>query len=148
MVAVLAPRSPEQVLLSGQELMLSPLIDRQHIALDQWAQSEMIDAARRSVPDGDEKLWDRVVGLAMRESMSVTWYKSGVMRTRAGYARLVWESLRTAQPKLALAEVIDLIAGASEPEVRKLNETFMRLNYRNYESNGGSEGKEVPQVPG
>lgn len=130
MVAVLAPLPSVKVSLAGRELELRALSDRAHIELDGYAQAAMIDAARRSVPDdADGRLWDRVVGLAIRESLAMTWARSNLLRTKAGYARLVWTSVRQGH-SITEAEVIDLVERASEAEQRKFNEEFMRLNFQ------------------
>jgi hypothetical protein len=118
----------QEITLAGERLTISTLTDGQHIALDQWAQSQMIDNARRSAEGASSEEWDRIVGLALHESLSVTWSSSRIMRTGRGYARLIWESCRTSTAQLTEQRTRELVSAATFEEKRALNVAFRRVN--------------------
>jgi len=118
----------QEITLAGERLVISTLTDGQHIALDQWAQSQMIDNARRSVEGASAEEWERVVAVALHESLSVTWSSSRIMRTGRGYARLIWESCRTTTAQLTEQRTRELVSTATFEEKQALNVAFRRVN--------------------
>jgi len=136
---------PEPVMLGGRELIVSALSDRQHVALDRWAGGQVIAAAAQSVA-ADDPLWDQVVALAMRESVTVTWRNSGAIQTRSGYVRLIWEMSRQATaPSPTEADISDLIRKSTPEEQRILNAVFFKQNYP--VKREVAEGQANPQAP-
>lgn len=132
-------------MLGGRELMLSPLTDRQHVELDRWVGGQIIKAASMSVA-ADDPLWDQVVALAMRESVTATWSRSGAVRTRAGYCRLIWEMsrIRTA-PSPTEGEISSLLKNSTPEEQKLINAIFFKQNYPvKREAPAGAENPPTP----
>jgi hypothetical protein len=136
-------RRQEQLELAGETVLMKQLTDGQHIKLDHWAQARMIDAARRSVPDDlvDTPMWDRVVGVAIKESVTCTWSRSGAMKSRQGYAYMMSVACDVSEAKM-----LQLLSDATKSEIRALNEAFMRLNYSPKET--ASANPPEPGSPG
>jgi hypothetical protein len=136
---------PEVVVLGGRELTVSALTDRQHVELDRWVGGQIIKAAAMSLPD-DDPMWERVVALAMKESVTATWSRSGALRTKYGYARLIWEMsrIRTA-PSPTEDEIRLLLRQATVAEQKLLNQVFWKQNYPVRRE--AAEGDANPQEP-
>jgi hypothetical protein len=136
---------PEVVVLGGRELTVSALTDRQHVELDRWVGGQIIKAAAMSLPD-DDPMWERVVALAMKESVTATWSRSGALRTKHGYARLIWEMsrIRTA-PSPTEDEIRLLLRQATVAEQKLLNQVFWKQNYPVRRE--AAEGDANPQEP-
>ena len=125
------PRTSE-IELSDKKYTFTELTEDDIVKLDEWVQSKFINNARNSIPDDlvntDE--WDKVVALAMRESLSLTWNRQPginlIFNTKDGLARLIWQSLRAAQPKLTHSETRDLLKSVRD-KTTALDE-FCRLN--------------------
>jgi hypothetical protein len=98
-----------EITLGSKRYHVEPLTDQDHADLDSWVQSRFIDNARRSVPpDADKATFDRVVGLAMREALGLSWmYEPGraVLRTIEGHAMLAYFSIRHRDPKVKVEEL-------------------------------------------
>jgi len=103
---------------------MSALTDADDAELDAWCGQKIIEMAQEAAtPD----TFDRVVGLAMREALKVTWRSSGLMRRPIGYARLMWVSLRTLSP-VSFADVVSLLRDADVKDNMMLTSTWRLLN--------------------
>lgn len=124
---------------------MRPLTDRDRAELDEFVQSRLIAAARNSLEGADAKTWERVMSLAMRESLGVTHSRSpgvNVFTTPAGFARLAWQGIRKEHPEVAYADLIGLFH--NERNVTELNLQFARVNAVPQSPSGGGDGQAGP----
>jgi hypothetical protein len=124
-----ATAAPIPVLLNGEEYRLSPLTGRDIAELDNWVKSDMIRAARESLPpDASELDRETTLQVAIRASMQVSFFKGFTGRTTdfARCTRLLWQLLRRCHPDLTLARVQD-IAISDAQGVATAMETFAGL---------------------
>ncbi len=130
-----------KVTLGGVDHEIHQLTDREHVLLDQWVQSSMINAARRSVPDDlvGSKTWDKVVRAAIRESVEVSWTKSGMMKSREGFGMVVATAL-----SIGLDAALAAVSSATQRELDIFNDEFLRINYPDRETTP----RVNPQPPG
>lgn len=112
------------------DLRMSPLTDRDQAELDEYVQSRLIDNARRSLPDdADDKLFKRVMTLAMRESLGLSYgWPPGslVFRTPSGLARLVYQCVKRESKDVTLDQLIGLMR--VDQNVIEFNLAFARAN--------------------
>lgn len=130
-----------KVTLGGVDHEIHQLTDKEHVLLDQWVQSSMINAARRSVPDDlvGSKTWDKVVRAAIRESVEVSWTKSGMMKSREGFGMVVATALG-----IGLDAALAAVSSATPRELDIFNDEFLRINYPDRETTP----RVNPQPPG
>jgi hypothetical protein len=124
-----ATAAPIPVLLNGEEYRLSPLTGRDIAELDNWVKSDMIRAARESLPpDAGEADREATLQVAIRASMQVSFFKGFTGRTSdfSRCTRLLWQLMRRCHPDLTLAQVQD-IAIADAKGVATAMETFAGL---------------------
>jgi hypothetical protein len=99
--------------LAGQEFQLSPLTDRDIQELNNWLQSQVIQAARGALTDDmaqDQR--DEILGAAVREASKVSWFSADGarrMRTIEGVSRILWQSLKRLHPSLTPDKVKDMV---------------------------------------
>jgi len=145
---VLCP-TPIEITLAGQTLLLSELSDADSVALDSWVQGQCVAAARASLSeDAAQDEWDQVVGAASRAAVGLTWTRKpgrDAMWTPRGYARLVWQGLKTRHPKLTHDRVQELIKMSSPNERRALANAYLRVNGLDRDAKERKESD--PQAP-
>jgi hypothetical protein len=107
-----ATAAPIPVLLNGEEYRISPLTGRDIAELDNWARSDLIRAARESLPaDASEADRDTTLQAAIRASMQVSFFKgfAGKQSDFSRCTRFLWQLLRRCHPDLSLAQVQDIV---------------------------------------
>lgn len=140
------------VQLGAKTYHLSPLSDQDHADLDAWVQSKFIDNARRSLPDdAPVAVFDRVMTLAMREALGLTWMFApgkNVMKTVAGHAMLAWLSARHRDPGASLAELTAALYDSKNLILLKKTLNAVHGFTDKQEAAKGSEGPQTPPAGG
>jgi hypothetical protein len=101
--------TPTEISIGGKKYQMSALTDKDMAELDEFAQAKLIDNARRSLPDDcTDKIYNRMMALAMRESLGISYARppgSKIFSTTYGLARLAWQGIKRNQPDVTVDEI-------------------------------------------
>ena len=101
--------APTELTIGGKKFLMSALTDKDMAELDEFAQAKLIDNARRSLPDDcSDKIYNRMMALAMRESLGISYARppgSKIFSTTYGLARLAWQGVKRNQPDITVDEI-------------------------------------------
>jgi hypothetical protein len=129
----------------GSTYQFSPLTDKDLDELDEWMQSRLIEAARRSLSkSASQEERDETLRVAMREATKLTFLSpdgARMIATLPGMTHLCYLSLRKCHPDVDEPSLHKLL---SDPEnLSILNEKFDRANHV---SNGKIKRKNRPRA--
>lgn len=116
--------------LGKTDYQMSRLTDRDISELDEWVQARFVENARASLKgEKDEALRQETLSIALKQALTITWM-SGIgakmMATPIGMARLVWQCIHKAHPKVTLEQLTEDMF--SPENVERARATFAHLN--------------------
>ncbi len=135
--------------IGGNSWRMAPLTDKQFEEMNLWVRSQHVKLATVAAQGLDARTFDRVVGIALRESWEFRFDSDtgmAISNTLDGTVHLVWQSLRREQPALAEGTVRKALeTGSLRDNVNNAIGLFVQLN--RVESKNSEAPTESPAEP-